>query len=89
MKKLTKTQVKALIKKEKAAAIILCPSKMIPTPNHPFNMGIEVEFYIDRNNEIVRANDWESMDFESYLNSFTYYNCTNETGNRIHFYIED
>jgi hypothetical protein len=89
MKKLTKTQVKALIKKEKAVKVILCPSKMYPTPGHPFNMGIETEFYLDRDNNIVRANDWESIDFENYLNSFSYYNCTSETGNGIHFYIAE
>jgi hypothetical protein len=89
MKKLTKSQVKALIKKEKAVKVILCPSKMYPTPNHSFDMSMEAEFYLDRDNNIVRANDWDTMDFEDYLNSFSYYNCTNETGNRIHFYINN
>lgn len=75
LKKVTKATIKALIKKEGKANFIICPSKCFPNFGHPFNMACE-----------VTACSVEEL--EKKINSFVYYNCNNELGNRVHFYIK-
>jgi hypothetical protein len=91
MIKLTKTQVIARIKKEGNVKVWLCPSKMYPHPNHPFNMAAECSFtkedLLPKYPESKEIPDLTN--FESVINSFSYYNCDSETGNRVHFYIEN
>lgn len=77
LEKITKTQVKSIAKKKGDIKVWLCPSKCYPNPSNPFNIAIEKVFSKD---------DILSDKFESFLNSFRYYNCNSETGNTVHYY---
>jgi hypothetical protein len=72
LKKVTKGQIKAKIKRGETWLGYVCPSKFYPNDT-PFNMCASVEF-----------NDIDKM--EKYLNEFYYYNCGTDTGKKIHFY---
>lgn len=78
MKKLTKTQVKSIAKKQDAVKVWLCPSKCFPNPDSPFNIAIEKEF---------TADDVKTDTFDSFVTTFGHYNCTAETGKTVHYYL--
>lgn len=74
MKKLTKTQVKKIIRDTGKWAGYIVPCKV--NTFHivgGWGLGMKVEF-----------TDLEEM--EKTLNSFTYYNCNSELGNYVAFY---
>ena len=71
MQRITKAKARKLY--ESGKNITLNPSKMFP--GGVWSMAIET------NKE--RCNDT----FDALVNSYSYYNCTNETGNVVHFYI--
>lgn len=78
MRKITKSQVKARIKRLKEGEkldLTLFPSKCGPF-NTVWVKGFEVE--VDSLEE-----------FEKIVNSFSYYNCNSELGNRVHFYVKE
>jgi len=77
MEKLTLTQVKSLIKKNECAFIRLVPSKMSP-------VGM---WRLWHDTEITETTTVE--EFEKIVNSFSWYNCTAETGKCVHYYLID
>ena len=77
MKKITKTQVKSIAKKEGSIKVWLCPSKCYPSPENPFNVALEKEFTSE---EVLNGK------FEMYLQTFSYYNCDSELGKTVHYY---
>lgn len=77
MKKLTKTQVKSIAKKEGTIKVWLCPSNCFPAPTNPMDIAIEKQFTKD---------DILTEKFEKFLSNFKYYNCGKETGNTVHYY---
>lgn len=36
----------------------------------------------------ISADDYDPRDFDAEVNAYRYYNCSKETGMRVHFYIE-
>ncbi|PFT50759.1 MULTISPECIES: hypothetical protein [Bacillus cereus group] len=89
--KITKAQVKSIIKKEGAFKGLLCPSKSFPNMGHPFNMAIPVEWTQDDLKTVdVLGNEKEGelSNMERKINEFTYYNCSAEVGKSVHYYIE-
>lgn len=94
LQKVTKTQLKAKINRlneGEKLTVWLCPSNMRPSLGHPFNMAIEVSFSKDDINIPLYPDSKEIPDltqFDSTINNFYVYNCTNETGRRIHYYID-
>jgi len=76
MTKITKVEAKK--RYEKGLSIVLNPSKM--RLNGPWAMAKEVSKK-DLDTKISDAPEFDAM-----CNSFSYYNCTKETGKTIHFY---
>ena len=62
----------------KEGCFCLCPFKMSP-------VGI---WQVGHFSEIKRLRE-EDYNIQSHINSFEYYNCTNETGNYASFYIAE
>lgn len=89
MEKKTKTQIIALVKKSaEPVTVTLCPSKM--RPGGVWNIGAAVLLKATEGGEIVHISHNDPTDiqpFNDLLNSFSYYNCTAETGKNIHFYV--
>ena len=58
-----------------------------------FNKGIEIYMLPSKS---VIGNIWilpigihqDGISFEAHVNEYRYYNCSAETGKRVHFYIE-
>ena len=58
-----------------------------------FNKGIEIYMLPSKS---VIGNIWilpigihqDGLSFEAHVNEYRYYNCSAETGKRVHFYIE-
>jgi hypothetical protein len=76
MEKLSKTQVKAKIKRLKegeSLTIALYPSKCSPS-NSVWVSGIE-----------ITVSNLEEL--ERLSNSFAYYSCNNVLGKRVHYYL--
>ena len=74
MEKITLTKVKSLIKRGSKETIRLVPSKMSPVGMWGLWHDCNLEGMTQEN-------------FNKILNSFSYYNCNNETGLRVHYYI--
>lgn len=90
MEKKTKSQIIALVKRSaEPVTVTLCPSKMYPNPGHPFNMSVAVTLKHEGGEVVHVSNDDpnDTQPLETLLNSFSYYNCTAETGKTIHFYV--
>lgn len=88
MEKITKSQVKARMKKLEAGeklSLWLCPSNCYPNIGHPFNCAINVE--LEKDGEWLQDTE-EHRSLDSLINSFSYYNCNAELGNRVHYYID-
>lgn len=101
--KVTLTQLRARLRKlpkfieggsqvESTLAVWVCPCKMRPMPNHPFNMAARIELntlgYQPRKqgkNVVYRMED----SLQHFVDHFTVYNCTAETGKYVHYYIEE
>ena len=62
---------------------VIAPSKA--RPGGPWNLGHEIAIRKDNFKYFV-WNGEESMELESYLNNFAYYNCNSELGQRISFW---
>jgi hypothetical protein len=80
MKKITKSQVKAKLKKltdQEILTVNFLPSK---TSYSGFKCWVQPM-------EIELTNDLD--EFEKTINEFMYYNCNNETGNGVHYYINE
>jgi hypothetical protein len=80
MKKITKSQVKALLKKleqDQKLKVNFTSSK-----THLAGFKCWVQPF-----EIELSNDLD--EFEKTINEFSYYNCNAEMGNRVHFYIKE
>lgn len=73
MKHINMTQARKLY--NEGTSIYLLPSKAVPDSIWIFPVKISHD---------VQAQD----DFDAKINAYHYYNCTAETGKRIHFYIE-
>ena len=73
MKRITMTQARKLY--NKGTKIYLMPSKAVPGSIWILPTRISM---IDHNPKA----------FDSEVNAYRYYNCTAETGKRVHFYIE-
>lgn len=73
MKKITKAQVKSIIKKEGKIRVALLPCKANP-------------YSVWYNSTPMTFNNIE--DFEEFASAFTYYNCTYETGYYPSYYID-
>lgn len=82
--KKTKNQVRAALRKNGVWRGFLCPSNCYPNPGHPFNLGLEVHLTKD----MLEYGDTDEVvtRLDKVLNAFQYYNCTAETGNKIHYY---
>lgn len=74
MEKITLNQLKAIIKKGENKTVRLVPSKMSPVGMWGVWHDIQTE-------------SLSMEDLNKIINSFSYYNCTTETGLRIHYYI--
>lgn len=81
MEKITKGQIAKKVResKEDLVSITVCPSKV--SPESMFAHTIKV----DKDLNVV--GDSEKTPLTTYINSFSYYNCSNELGNSIHYYI--
>jgi hypothetical protein len=93
MIKLTKSQVVAKLKRlseNETINITLCPSNCYPNPNAMWKIFVDIDLSKE---DIVPCNvlgDYDESNinnFERHINSFAYYNCNSELGNRVHFYI--
>lgn len=82
MKKLTKSQVRALFKKSLNTTVLLFPSNCGPS-NTTWVRGVK---YNPSNYDI----SYQELDehFARFINEFSYYNCNNELGNRVHYYVD-
>lgn len=88
MKKVTKAQVKAIQKRLETwqhLEVTLFPSNCGPS-NTVWVKGYTVTLGRDG---VWDAELKEFQDFESIVNSFSYYNCNAELGKRVHYYIEE
>lgn len=85
-KKLTKTQVKALVKKEGKLDIALVPSNVYPDYKNPWVKPYDITLEKDDYGNANYTRFGQTMDFDSVINNFKYYNCCSELGNRVHFY---
>lgn len=74
MKRITMTQARRLY--NNGTHIYLMPSKAVPGSIWILPTRISKDDYNPRN-------------FNSEVNAYRYYNCSKETGNRVHFYIEN
>lgn len=74
MKRITMTQARKLY--NNGTHIYLMPSKAVPGSIWILPTRISKDDYDPRN-------------FDSEVNAYRYYNCTKETGKRVHFYIEN
>ena len=73
MKRINMTQARKLY--NEGTSIYLLPSKAVPDSIWIFPVKI--------------SHDVQTQcDFDTKVNAYHYYNCTEETGKRIHFYIE-
>ncbi len=81
MIKLTKKQM--IEKFLKGETIILCTSKIRPNGLWGLTNSISLNNY--NKDDIEFENELNYL--EKRLNSFSYYNCTKETGLRINYYI--
>lgn len=86
--KVTKTQLTHLLRKhgEKTIKVWMCPSKCYPNPKHPFNMARDYE--LNEDDLIPLDLNGGLNELDRIINGYRYYNCTPETGLRVHFYIE-
>lgn len=73
MKRISMAQARKLY--NKGTDIYLLPSKAVPGSIWIIPIGISQDNYDPRN-------------FDAKVNAYRYYNCTVETGRRVHFYIE-
>ncbi|MGE6227610.1 hypothetical protein [Paenibacillus chitinolyticus] len=88
MEKQTIAQVKATIRREGTWTGKLCPSNFYP--DSPWGIAAEKTFTREDLKPINEGREnMPQTEFESYCNSFSYYNCNNEMGKRIHFYRTD
>lgn len=100
MKKVTKTQVKAMVKKlgdNEELKVTLFPSKCGPA-NTIWVKDYEIELTKEALNLAYPQNektspyltDFETKltNFDSIINDFAYYNCIPELGKNVHYYIE-
>jgi hypothetical protein len=86
MRKLTLAQVKALAKKNPDGVVIeLYPSKF--APNGLWFSGYPVKVEVLKNQLAYRNSEDELVDFEILLGYFMNYNCSTETGKRVHYYL--
>lgn len=74
MKRINMRQARKLY--NEGTAIYLLPSKII--------LG-SVWFLPIR----ISLDSYDPGSFDAEVNTFRYYNCTTETGKRVHFYVED
>ena len=74
MKKITKTDIKRLIKKEGSVRVGLLPSKISPEGiwMSPTWLTISSE-----------------AELEKWTNEYSYYNCNAETGKRVSYYLNE
>ena len=64
------------------------------TARRLFNNGVEI--YMLPSKAVIR-NIWilpigihqDEISFEAHVNEYRYYNCSAETGERVHFYINE
>ena len=91
MLKQTKTQIIAKLKKlneGETMKVNLIPSKTYLSGYKTWIQPYEVEMSkSDLEQKYAGNNDLTY--FDSIVNSYAYYNCNNETGNRVHFYIKE
>ena len=74
MKRVTMTQARKLY--NKGNKVYLMPSKAVPGSIWILPTRISMS-------------DHDPRTFDSEVNAYRYYNCTAETGKRVHFYIEN
>lgn len=79
MEKINRKQAKALY--EMGAEIILCPSKCYPELNRTFGMACPISTAGRHPDEIET--------FDAVVNSFWYYNCMEETGLRVSYWVRE
>jgi hypothetical protein len=75
MEKITKKE--ALKRFEQRQPLIFCPSKFYPAMNHSFCMAVEISHK-------CAFDETDSLD--KRIDSFSYYNCSKETGLRVTIY---
>lgn len=73
MKRINMRQARKLY--NEGTAIYLLPSKAMPGSVWILPIRISLDSY-------------DPGDFDAEVNTFRYYNCTAETGRRVHFYVE-
>jgi hypothetical protein len=83
MKKVTKTQVRKMFSKSLDQTVSLFPSNCGPQ-NTTWVQGMEY-------NPSKYGISYKDLDrhFDKFVNEFQYYNCNNELGKRVHFYINE
>lgn len=86
MKKVTKAQVKAAVKKKGEWVGTVCASKLSPKSVMAFP---DVRFVLTSTGEVVRDFRDGRFTFDDYVNNFQYYNCNAECGQSIAFYEEE
>lgn len=91
MKKQTKSQIIAKLKRLEEGETLKV--NLLPSKSHMSGFKMRIQPYevelqkSDLENKYAGNNDLTY--FESIVNNFAYYNCTNETGNRVHYYIKE
>ena len=73
MKRINMTQARKMY--NEGTSIYLLPSKAVPGSIWIFPVKISHD---------IQA----QCDFDTKVNAYRYYNCTAETGKRVHFYVE-
>jgi hypothetical protein len=84
MEKKTITQVRAMLKKLRGNETITVT--MFPSNVRPGGVWVQ-GFTAVYGSEGFRADTHEIQTFQDDVNSFTYYNCNNELGKYVHFYV--
>jgi hypothetical protein len=85
-KKLTKSQVIAQVKKTGKIEVDLYPSNCSPR-NQTWVQGMSVDLKLV-DNAVMYNDGMNDISFDSVINNFSHYNCNNELGKRVHYYIE-
>lgn len=91
MKKLTKTQVKALAKLNGKVSIEMYPSKTFRSGYKTWVDGFKTDVFVtpSRNEFYTVDSLGNDSSFDNEINHFANYSCNNELGNTVHYYLKD
>ena len=88
MRKVTKSQLIALAKKHGKIKALMFPSNCGPS-NTTWVKGCEVDVRVNEGTAFHFGHDGAPILFDSFIDSFKYFNCGAQLGRRVHYYIEE